>query len=85
MTRVAEWANDQDSRFQRPAIDEFLDSADLPLIANAMAHDATLVTRERSEPESKKRIKIPDVCLKFRVAWTDPFNAYRALGLRLVA
>lgn len=29
------------------------------------------------------RIKIPDVCNAFNVTWTDPFSAYRLLGLRL--
>lgn len=39
---------------------------------------------EANRPGSKKKIKIPDVCDAFNVKWTDPFNLYRALGMRLV-
>ena len=67
------------------AIDAFMASADLKLIAHAMVSQATLVTREQPAPDSKKKIKIPDVCNAFNVVWTDPFSAYRTLGLRLIA
>lgn len=50
-----------------------------------MAAGSTLVTREQPAPESKTKIKIPDVCTAFGVVWTDPFSLYRALGMRLVA
>lgn len=50
-----------------------------------MATGATVVTREQPAPESKKKIKIPDVCNAFDVGWTDPFSLYRSLGMRLVA
>lgn len=32
-----------------------------------------------------KKIKIPDVCDAFDVAWTDPFSSFRRLGMRLAA
>jgi hypothetical protein len=60
-------------------------SADLKLIAHAMASGGTVVTREQPAPDSKKKIKIPDVCNAFQVPWTGPFGAYRALGLRLAS
>lgn len=85
MTELAAWSTDPSRSFRQAAVDEFLGSADLKLIAHAMASGATVVTRERSEPESKKKIKIPDVCIAFGVNWTDPFSAYRSLGMRLVA
>jgi hypothetical protein len=44
-----------------------------------------VVTREQPAPEAKKKIKIPDVCNAFDVAWTDPFSLYRTLGMRLIA
>ena len=83
MTEVAAWAIDADRGYRQAAVDEFLGSADLKLIAHAMASGATVVTREQPAPDSKKKIKIPDVCQAFRVAWTDPFSTYRALGMRL--
>lgn len=85
MTELATWSTDLSRSFRQAAVDEFLASADLKLIAHAMASGATVVTRERSEPDSKRKIKIPDVCIAFGVDWTDPFTAYRSLGLRLVA
>ncbi|WP_367337204.1 DUF4411 family protein [Phycicoccus sp.] len=41
-----------------------------------------LVTREVSDPSSRRRVKIPDVCLAFDVECIDPFTAYRRLGMR---
>lgn len=83
MQDVAVWTDGPDRRYRREAVDEFFDSADFRLIAHAIAAEATLVTREQPAPESKKKIKIPDVCSAFGVRWTDPFSMYRALGLRL--
>jgi hypothetical protein len=85
MRELAAWATNPARQYRQGAVDEFLDSADLKLIAHAMATGATLVTREQPAPESKKRIKIPDACNDLGVAWTDPFSLYRTLGMRLVA
>lgn len=85
MTELAAWSTDPSRSFRQAAVDEFLGSADLKLVAHAAAVGATVVTRERSEPESRKKIKIPDVCIAFGVDWADPFSAYRSLGMRLVA
>jgi hypothetical protein len=85
MTEIAAWVVDPARQYRQEAIDEFLDSADYRLIAHARATGSIVVTRERPAPESKRDVKIPDVCNAFDVAWTDPFTAYRALGMRLVA
>ncbi len=85
MTELAAWAADPARLFRQDAVDEFLGSADLRLIAQAMATGAAVVTREQPAPDSKKKIKIPDACNAFGVSWTDPFSLYRALGMRLVA
>jgi hypothetical protein len=84
MANLANWASDPARLYKPEAIGEFLGAADLSLIAHAMARDATVVTRERPAPDSKKKVKIPDVCSAFGVAWVDPFSVYKALGLRLV-
>lgn len=84
MTQLSAWATNPARQYRQEAIDEFLDSADYKLIAHAMATDATVVTREQPAPDSKKKIKIPDVCNAFGVVWTDPFSLYRTLGMRLV-
>lgn len=85
MAELSAWATDPARQYRQEAIDEFLDSADYKLIAHALPTGATVVTREQPAPESKKKIKIPDVCNAFDVPWTDPFTLYRALGMRLVA
>lgn len=85
MTRLVHWATDPERSHNQAATNKFLASGDLRLIAHALVAGATVVTRERSAPDSKKDIKIPDVCAAFGVACVDPFTAYRAMGLRLVA
>jgi hypothetical protein len=85
MTEIAASVTDPARQYRQEAVDEFLDSADYRLIAQARATGSTVVTREQPAPDSQKKVKIPDVCNAFDVAWTDPFSAYRALGMRLVA
>ncbi|HET6627264.1 MAG TPA: DUF4411 family protein [Nocardioidaceae bacterium] len=82
VTELAAWAADPACLFRQDAVDEFLGSADLRLIAHAMATGAT---REQPAPHSKKKMKMPDACNAFGVTWTDPFSLYRTLGMRLVA
>lgn len=85
MAELSGWATGPARQYRQAAIDEFLDSADYKLIAHAMAIGGSVVTREQPAPESRKKIKIPDVCDAFGVTWTDPFSLYRTLGMRLVA
>lgn len=85
MRVLAAWAAEPSRGFHQAAVDEFLDSADISLIAHALTAQATVVTHEQPAPEAKRRIKIPDVCRAFEVACTDPFSTYRSLGMRLVA
>lgn len=79
ITEIIAWANSQD--FTEPARREFQASADLELIATAQATGKTVVTLEKSKPESKKSIKIPDVCNAFNIKYTDPFTMLRQLGV----
>lgn len=85
MGQLSTWATGPARQYRQEAIDEFLDSADYKLIAHAIATGSTVVTREQPAPDSKKKIKIPDVCNAFGVAWTDPFSLYRTLGMRLIS
>lgn len=70
--------------YTRAAVDKFLRSADLHVIAFAMAHNHTVVTHEKSEPNSKKSVKIPDVCLAHKVDVIGPFEMMRRERARLV-
>lgn len=80
---LSEWATDPARNFKQSAVDEFLSSCDYWLIAEGMATGLTVVTREVSAPESRKRIKIPDACKPFGVPCEQPFPVYQKLGLKL--
>lgn len=83
LTVAAAWAADPARPFTQAAVDEFMGSADLQLVAQAMALEATVVTRETADPNCKRRVKLPDACAAMGVQCVQPFDAYRALGLRL--
>jgi hypothetical protein len=83
LANLAAWANHPNRIYRSEAVAEFMGSADLRVIAQAAAINATVVTREVPAPQSQRRIKIPDACDQNGVAWTDPFTAYRTLGLIL--
>jgi hypothetical protein len=78
---LVNWA-DQHTTFNQRAKDEFMedDNADAWIIAYAIANDCTVVTDELSDPNSRKRILIPDVCNAFGVPFCDIFTMLRALG-----
>jgi predicted nucleic acid-binding protein len=69
---VSAWAASRS--FTQAALSQFLASTDFWLIAYALAHGLTVVTRERSEPDRKNKVKIPDACLGLGVAWMSPFD-----------
>jgi hypothetical protein len=68
------------SQFTQPAKNEFLSVADSWLIALAMTDEYTIVTEEKSSPNSKKRILIPDVCLEFEVDHCNTIDLIRTLS-----
>jgi hypothetical protein len=63
---------------------EFAEAADGWLVAHAKAAGVVVVTREKSEPLSKKNVKIPDVCRKFGVEYIDTFALLRELSATFV-
>jgi len=69
---VSAWAAGRP--FTQAAIQDFFASADYWLIAYALAHSHTVVTRETSDPNSKKKVKIPDACLGVGVPCKSPFD-----------
>ena len=60
---------------------KFATGADGWLVPYAQAHSATVVTNEQSAPESRKEIKLPDVCDQFRVQHDNMFAMLRALNV----
>ena len=60
---------------------KFATSADGWLVAYAQVHGNTVVTNEQSAPESRREVKLPDVCDQFRVRRDNMFAMLRALNV----
>lgn len=73
---LSTWANS--GQYTPAAINAFAsNAADYLLVAHARAHGHTLVTHERSQPNAKKRVLIPDACLAMGVEFADTFTMLR--------
>lgn len=77
---IAAWAVSS-NHYQQSAIQEFLapQLADPWLVAYALENNLTIVTYEKSEPNRKSRIKIPEVCNHFDVKYTNTVGMLREL------
>lgn len=73
---------DQNAQYRDEAKADFMDGADVSLIAHAKAHDFVVVTYEVSAPNSRKTIKIPDVATKLDVETMPLHDLFRAEGAR---
>jgi hypothetical protein len=80
---VVTWANGQE-RLLESARESFFRSADSWVIAYAKANSLVVVTQERPSPNSKARLKIPDVCAGLGVEWTNLIELLARLGVRLI-
>ena len=83
LSEVAAWPASQ-PRFKQSAIQTFLGCADLYIIAYARSHNCIVVTHETSAPESKKGVKIPDVCIAFGVKYMTLWELLRSEGAKFV-
>lgn len=82
-TKVANWASSRSTHYTPAAIAQFLhaDEADAWLISKALsdAGNAIIVTHERSRPEMKAKIKIPEPCNQLGVKFITPMDMFRSL------
>lgn len=80
--QIVQWVNSMRHQYLDSAIEEFLqaDLADPWLVAYAMKENLVIVTYEKSAPEAKKRVKIPEVCNHFRVRFIDTIEMMRELN-----
>lgn len=70
--------------FTTAALSNFTgNNADYLLIAYAREHQHTVVTHERSQPNARNRVLIPDACLAMGVSTVDTFQMLRHTGARL--
>ena len=81
-SKIALWADSMRTHYHQSAIREFLqaDLADPWLVAYAMDCDCVLVTYEKSEPNRKSKIKIPEVCSNFGVRYINTIEMLRELN-----
>ena len=73
---VSDWVILQD--YEHTSIEEFLKNEDYYIIGHALAGRHIVVTHEK-RTNSKKKIKIPDVCFGLNVPCIDSFEMLRKL------
>ena len=61
---------------------KFATGADGWLVAYARVHGATVVTNEQPAPDSKREVKLPDVCDQFGVQRASIFAVLQSLSVR---
>lgn len=69
--------------YKPEVVAEFLSGADPWIIAACKAHQLVLVTKE-TYSDSKKKIKIPNICQEFDVEYIDDFKMIRRLNAKFV-
>lgn len=76
------WANSRN--FTTSAIADFTgNNADYLLVAHAREHQHVVVTHERSHPNARARVLIPDACIAMGVTTADTFQMLRQTGAQL--
>lgn len=79
---VSNWVTGRS--YSAAAVTTFLQVADYYLVGRALAHGDVVVTHEISEPLSKKKVKIPDVCIGLGVKCMTPFEMLRKEKARFI-
>ena len=80
---IDRWIRDS-RQYLEEAKREFRDGADPRLVAYAKSRGLTVVTSEVRSPESRRRIKIPDVCDRFAVEVVDICDMLQSEGAKFV-
>ena len=75
------WAQDNSEHYTPSAISTYVNVADSYLVATAAAKNMTLVTFEKSNPQRRNRIMIPDACNAIGVRCCDLNTTLRELGI----
>lgn len=84
MTKLAEtitWAQNCTVHFSQSAIFDYTNVADSYLVATAAARNMVLVTYEKSNPQRRNRVMLPDACYAIGVRSCDLNTALRELGV----
>jgi hypothetical protein len=75
------WVQQQQRYFDQ-AKAAFATKADGWLVAYAKVHDLCICTNEQPAPDSRKEVKLPDVCVQFGVRYEDTFAMLKSLRVR---
>jgi Domain of unknown function (DUF4411) len=78
---VSSWVSDQ--AYEPAAVSSFLQVADYYLVAHAHSANHTVVTHE-TPANSKRKIKIPNVCIGLGVKCMTPFEMLRLERARFI-
>lgn len=78
LAKIASWV--MSKPFKEAAKAEFLGGGDPWLIAKAKVLGATVVTQETFDAQSRKNVKIPNVCHAFTVPYINTFDLLRQTG-----
>ena len=78
---IIEWVHNEARVFEY-AKHKFAKGADGWLVAYAKVHGMTVVTNEQCAPESRRSIKLPDLCAQFEVQCEPVFAMLRALNIQ---
>lgn len=82
--QVATWAASKSGHYSSVALSEFFsaDEADAWLVSYCLASPTTriVVTYEKSRPEMKRKIQIPEACNPFGISFVDTIEMLRQLG-----
>lgn len=84
-TLLINWVHSKSNQYSQPAISEFLDAdeADAWLVAYAMTYENQIVTHETSNPNSRKRVMLPDAAIPFNVTCVKTIDLFRTLGVKI--
>lgn len=66
--------------YKTTAVQKFLSGADPWIVARAKRDGWAVITQELPDPKTKKRVKIPDVCVNLGVSQMMVFEMLRKLG-----
>lgn len=80
-TDIVMWVQRQ-ARFFDHAKAKFATGADGWLVAYARVHETAIMTNKQRAPESKKEVKLPDLCAPFGVRRENTFAMLRALRVQ---
>ena len=73
----------RDMNYKEIAVNDFFNTADYYLVAEAYSRKYTVVTRE-VRSNSTRLVKIPDICDKLQIKCISPFDMLHAENVRFV-